>query len=240
MQDNVFTLRITDRRMEQMKKLGAGILLAALLAGCSNGGGDTETVPPATIKPVVSEVPAATAPANDGQAAEPDQEAAAPSPGQGEPASTAPSGTSESKSGGGAQTAAPAAGTQQPKPQPSEAASKADYLQKLDAIKEGLADLQPLYDEGTTASMREAAAEEYTRWDTALNEIYAELKRQLSKPAMDELRQAQREWILHRDATAKKESAEFRGGSMEPVQYVSTQARVTRERCYELVEQYMK
>ncbi|MFP4974978.1 lysozyme inhibitor LprI family protein [Paenibacillus sp. CN-4] len=239
-----------------MKKLGAGILLAALLAGCSNGGGDTETVPPATIKPVVSEAPAATAPANAGQAAEPTAEPtaepagepaaepnpkeAAPSPGQGESASSAPSGTPESKPGGGAQTAAPAAGIQQPKPQPSEAASKADYLQKLDAIKEGLADLQPLYDEGTTASMREAAAEEYTRWDTALNEIYAELKHQLSKSAMDKLRQAQREWILHRDATAKKESAEFRGGSMEPVQYVSTQARVTQERCYELVEQYMK
>lgn len=238
-----------------MKKLGAGILLAALLAGCSNGGGDTETVPSATIKPVVSEVPAATAPANAGQAAEPtaeptaepagepaaepNQKAAAPSPGQGEPAPTAPSGTPESKPGGGVQTDAPAAGTQQPKPQPSEAASKADYLQKLDAIEEGLADLQPLY-EGTTASMREAAAEEYTRWDTALNEIYAELKRQLSKSAMDELRQAQREWILHRDATAKEESAEFRGGSLEPVLYVSTQARVTQERCYELVEQYMK
>ncbi|WP_410771266.1 lysozyme inhibitor LprI family protein [Fontibacillus sp. BL9] len=118
--------------------------------------------------------------------------------------------------------------------------TKEAYLEKLDEIEAGLADLEELNEEGTTASMTEAAAETFNRWDTALNEIYGELKQQLSANEMDDLKEKQREWIKQRDEIAEKEAAEFKGGTMEGLQLVSTKARVTKERCYELVNQYMK
>ena len=66
------------------------------------------------------------------------------------------------------------------------------------------------------------------------------LKDQLSSDEMSSLRKEQRDWIKRRDETAKEEAAKFKGGTLEPFQYASTEARVTKERCYELVEKYMK
>ena len=73
-----------------------------------------------------------------------------------------------------------------------------------------------------------------------LNEIYNLLKVQLSKEEMDELTNKQISWIEYRDKTAENESATFGMGSFATVQYNSTLARVTKERCYELVNNYMK
>ncbi|WP_438496139.1 lysozyme inhibitor LprI family protein [Paenibacillus sp. IHBB 3054] len=124
--------------------------------------------------------------------------------------------------------------------EPAAGSMKQDYLQKLDKIEEGLTDLQALSDEGTTASMIEAADKEYGRWDAALNEIYQVLKQQLPKDEMAKLKEKQLNWITERDETAAKAAAEFEGGTMEPLEYAATQSEVTKERCYELVELYMK
>ncbi|WP_379145855.1 lysozyme inhibitor LprI family protein [Paenibacillus sp. sgz500992] len=124
--------------------------------------------------------------------------------------------------------------------EPAAGSMKQDYLKKLDKIEEGLTDLQALSDEGTTASMIEAADKEYGRWDAALNEIYQVLKQQLPKDEMAKLKEKQLKWITERDETAAKAAAEFEGGTMEPLEYAATQSGVTKERCYELVELYMK
>ncbi|AOZ92666.1 lysozyme inhibitor LprI family protein [Paenibacillus crassostreae] len=118
--------------------------------------------------------------------------------------------------------------------------TKDEYIQKLNEIEEGLADLQDLYNEGTTVSMTAAADETYKRWDAALNEIYNDLKQQLSTSEMAKLKQEQLDWITSRDETAKEESLEYEGGTMESLQYILTLSRVTKERCYELVDLYMK
>lgn len=116
---------------------------------------------------------------------------------------------------------------------------KEEYLLKLDTIEENLSDLQYLYDEGTTISMKSAVAETFSRWDTALNEIYSELKEQLTEAEVALLKEEQVDWIAYRDTTAEKESQEYKGGSMESLQFIATQSQVTKERCYELVELYM-
>ncbi|WP_018393552.1 lysozyme inhibitor LprI family protein [Bacillus sp. 37MA] len=120
------------------------------------------------------------------------------------------------------------------------ASKKNVYLQKLHEIELSLADLDYLYESGTTVEMREAESKTYTRWDNALNEIYSVLKMQLSTSEMNSLREKQREWITYRDNTAEAEAAQFKGGTFESVQYLSTLARLTKERCYELVNIYMK
>ena len=88
--------------------------------------------------------------------------------------------------------------------------------------------------------MNEAKSKILNKWDAALNEIYGVLKKQLSADEMSSLKVEQRNWIKQRDQKAKDESSVFTGGTMEATIYVSTQAQLTKERCYELVQKYMK
>ncbi len=118
--------------------------------------------------------------------------------------------------------------------------TKGAYLLKLNEVEESLTDLQKLNDEGTTVSMTKAADETYKRWDNTLNEVYNELKQQLPTSEMAKLKEEQLNWITLRDKTAKEESSAYKGGTMESLEYIATQARVTKERCYELVQLYMK
>lgn len=111
------------------------------------------------------------------------------------------------------------------------------YMKKLIALDKEVAKLQE--DKVTTYEMKEAASEAYQKWDKALNEIYGELKKQLSPKDMEALRNKQRKWITYRDAKAKKESEGEKGGTLEGLVYVMTLGEVTRDRCYELVEKYM-
>lgn len=116
---------------------------------------------------------------------------------------------------------------------------KAKYLQKLDDIQQGLSDLDSLY-AGNTLEMKQAASEEYSRWDKALNEIYAELKAKLPQDKMDKLQEEEIKWIDDKENNAKKESKKFEGGTMEGLTYLSCLAQSTKDRCYELVNNYME
>lgn len=113
------------------------------------------------------------------------------------------------------------------------------YKDKLDNIQLGLKDLDALY-AGNTIEMKSAASQEYERWDKALNEIYGVLKQQLPSDDMSKLKAEQIKWISDRDDKAKKESLEYEGGTAEQLVYTSSLAKTTKERCYELVEKYMK
>ncbi|WP_281526479.1 lysozyme inhibitor LprI family protein [Intestinibacter bartlettii] len=88
--------------------------------------------------------------------------------------------------------------------------------------------------------MKKSEGEALELWDDALNEIYGVLKTQLSTSEMDALRTKQRAWIKYRNNTAESEAAEFGNGTMADLAYVSTTASLTKERCYELVNIYMK
>lgn len=114
---------------------------------------------------------------------------------------------------------------------------KETYFQKLNEIKK---ELESMPEATTTVEMEEAQSEEYRIWDAALNEIYGVLKEQLSSEQMDKLRAEQQQWIKDRDEGAKEASLMYEGGSMESLEYVATQARLTEERCYELVEVYIQ
>ncbi|WP_413465936.1 lysozyme inhibitor LprI family protein [Metabacillus litoralis] len=77
-------------------------------------------------------------------------------------------------------------------------------------------------------------------WDKLLNEIYTALKKQLSQKKMNQLREEQRTWIESRDERALEASLKYKGGTQEHLEYVAVLANLTEERCYELVENYMK
>lgn len=120
-----------------------------------------------------------------------------------------------------------------------EKSNKQEYTTKLDDIEIGLAYLKEK-EAGTTMEMRQAADAKYKKWDTALNEIYGVLKKQLSPSNMKKLQSEEIQWISNRDTTAKDASSKYKGGTMEPLVYSVSLVETTKERCYELVEKYMQ
>ncbi len=117
--------------------------------------------------------------------------------------------------------------------------TKQIYKNKLDAIELGMKDLDHLKG-GSTLEMKSAAKEEYERWDRALNEIYGVLQKQLSSDDMNKLKDEEIKWIASRDEQAKKDSLKYKGGTAETLIYGMSLGQSTKERCYELVEKYMK
>lgn len=118
--------------------------------------------------------------------------------------------------------------------------TKSKYIDKLNQTGASLSDLAYLYDGGITSNLLEAESRTLKRWDDMLNEIYGVLKTQLTKSEMDALTDKQLEWLTYRDKTAEDAAKYFAGGSFEAVQRNTTLAKLTKERCYELVNIYMK
>ncbi|WP_340023519.1 lysozyme inhibitor LprI family protein [Paenibacillus sp. FSL K6-1096] len=114
------------------------------------------------------------------------------------------------------------------------------YFDKLDQIEVGLSDLEALSASGVMTDMKEAASKEHERWDKALNEIYQALQKQLPESEMAALKEEQLSWIKERDKAAEEAAAKYKGGTMEGLEYAATLASVTKDRCYKLVELYMK
>ncbi|MCM3086814.1 DUF1311 domain-containing protein [Bhargavaea ginsengi] len=118
-----------------------------------------------------------------------------------------------------------------------EISNKEEYLQKLSDAKAETDQLKET--DSSTYALKKVADDKWEIWDELLNEIYGVLQEQLSQDEMDRLRVEQRDWIKYRDETALEASQKFKGGTQEHLEYVMVLARLTEERCYELVEDYM-
>lgn len=102
-----------------------------------------------------------------------------------------------------------------------------------------MSNLDYLYD-GSTVEMKEAAGKCYERWDNMLNEIYSLLRHELSASVADDLKNKQIQWLKYRDKTAENDASEYEGGTMYGLIYVDSLGMTTKERCYDLVNTYMK
>lgn len=94
--------------------------------------------------------------------------------------------------------------------------------------------------DSSTYALKKVEDDRWEMWDQLLNEIYGALKEQLSAEEMDQLKEEQRNWIKNRDKRALEASLKFKGGTQEHLEYTAVLANITEERCYELVEGYMK
>lgn len=117
---------------------------------------------------------------------------------------------------------------------------KAEYLAKLDDTEASMENISYLYEGGITSDMKEGEGIRYQRWDDRLNEIYRYLKTQLPEKTMHDLKMKQRSWVKYRDSSAQKASDENGGGTYSGLAYIGVQADITKERCYEMVNIYMK
>ena len=116
-----------------------------------------------------------------------------------------------------------------------------EFIEKLDNIQKELDSLPEKKDSdaGITNAMRSFYGTSYDMYDKALNEIYALLKEQLSPETMQNLQSEQIKWIEKKESTATNEAEKYKGGSFEFVAYNSSLYGTTKNRCYELVNNYM-
>lgn len=119
-----------------------------------------------------------------------------------------------------------------------EASLKEEYLKKLNDTKKETEELGAA--DSSTYALKKVENDRWDMWDELLNEIYEVLKEQLPSKEMEQLREEQRNWIKHRDDSALEASLKYKGGTQEHLEYVTVLANLTEERCYELVEDYMK
>lgn len=115
---------------------------------------------------------------------------------------------------------------------------KEQYFQKLSDTKKETEGLKVT--DSSTYALKKVENDRWEIWDDLLNEIYGVLKEQLSPKEMAQLRDEQRNWIKERDDSALEASEKYKGGTQEQLEYVAVLANLTEERCYELVENYMR
>jgi uncharacterized protein YecT (DUF1311 family) len=96
------------------------------------------------------------------------------------------------------------------------------------------------------SEMNRCAAVDFERADAAMNLAWRSALASVrdqdkeaafqpdGKSAESKLREAQRAWLIFRDAHCTVESYEARGGTMEPMLYEGCRAEVTRERTRQL------
>ncbi|MCR4754087.1 MAG: right-handed parallel beta-helix repeat-containing protein [Lachnospiraceae bacterium] len=90
------------------------------------------------------------------------------------------------------------------------------------------------------ATMNQTAYEEYSMWDTLLNDIWAYLKDTMDEHDMEQLTEEETSWIKEKEAAVLAAGAEFEGGSMQPTAESRTAASITRERVEYLLDNYVK
>ena len=149
-----------------------------------------------------------------------------------------PADSGEGESNGQDEAAGEEEATEDPEQQkPSE--KKQEYLKKLEQAKKEAERLNAS-NEDTTVALKKKAEDRLKLWDELLNDIYGVLKGQLPEEEMKELQIEQRNWLVHRDDTALKASEKYKGGTAEQLEYVMVLANLTEQRCYELVNTYMR
>lgn len=118
---------------------------------------------------------------------------------------------------------------------------KKEFIDKLDNIQKEIDSLPEKKDSdaGITIAMKSYYGISYDMYDKALNEIYDLLKENLSPETMQNLQNEQIKWIEEKEATANKEAEKYKGGTFEFVAYSSSLYGTTKNRCYELVNNYM-
>lgn len=115
-----------------------------------------------------------------------------------------------------------------------------EYLDKMNVLDEELKVKLKDKLEGSTIEMISAESEIYEAWDEILNEVYSEIISTLSEEEKNKLVSEEEVWIGERDKKADDAAKEVEGGTMEPLVRISSLGTSTKERCYELVNNYMK
>ena len=118
---------------------------------------------------------------------------------------------------------------------------KYEYLAKLEDLEEEVNNSTPLslLEEESPYAMIDIAKSKYEAWDDMLNEIYYLIETQLSNKEFEDFKNKQFKWLNYRERMAQEQADKFEGMVFTKVQYNLTLAKLTEERCYEIVNKYL-
>ena len=103
---------------------------------------------------------------------------------------------------------------------------------------EGLPQKGPCDAAATQLDLNQCAGEEFSKADTHLNHIYANLLKQMEGPGLQKLKAAERAWIQYRDLHCDAARYEYEGGSMSPMVFAECMATTTEHRIEDLKAAY--
>ena len=83
-----------------------------------------------------------------------------------------------------------------------------------------------------------AAEYAWNLWDGELNLIYSHIRSHMSEEEAEDLKREEVAWLKERDLAAEQAYVQNDTPPKQSIQYITISAQKTRERCYELLEQY--
>ena len=119
-----------------------------------------------------------------------------------------------------------------------EQATAQAYQRELDSAAASIKKLKSAETDTSTWSYLNLADYELKLWDDLLNRIYQYIIEHMDETEAEELRKEEKAWIKKRDADAKKVSSRYSGGTLEGLEHTASLAKSTKERAYELLEDY--
>ena len=125
-----------------------------------------------------------------------------------------------------------------PSPKPDTSSHKNRFTQKVLNLEKKSAWIDEQYDKLSVVEMYDLEEMRYQECDKLLNEIYGVLKDSLPSAEMEALTVTQRDWIVYRDNKAEKGTDQL-GGGWQSLQRMINLGDLTKDRCYELVEEYL-
>ena len=87
----------------------------------------------------------------------------------------------------------------------------------------------------TQVEINRESANVFEQWDVLLNDVYQYLKTIMPNDEFKQLEKDEINWIKEKEKAMKEASAEWGGGSGEPMARYGTASRYTKERCYYLI-----
>ncbi len=111
------------------------------------------------------------------------------------------------------------------------------YMDRLNELDERIEEISESK-EDTSNALRSSADQERKAWEAELERLLDLLSEQLSEEEKSELMREQTLWKKEREHMAQTSSKLQRGSSMEELAYLLSVAESTRERVYELAEEY--
>ena len=87
----------------------------------------------------------------------------------------------------------------------------------------------------TQVEINRESANVFEQWDVLLNDVYQYLKTIMPNDEFKQLEKDELNWIKEKEKATKDASAEWGGGSGEPMARYGTASRYTKERCYYLI-----
>lgn len=112
------------------------------------------------------------------------------------------------------------------------------YQRELDSTAASIKKLKSSETDTSTWSYLNLADYELKLWDNLLNRIYQDIIENMDETEAEELRKEEKAWIKMRDADAKKVSSRYSGGTLEGLEHTASLAQSTKDRAYELLEDY--